>query len=63
MTNNQIEKIYEGIKTQEFKVNEHIMLKLENGITAIYVDGKEFQLCMSLVLKFPKDDAYIFSTI
>ncbi len=44
-------------------MNEYIKLKLENGITSIYVDGKELQQCMRLVLKFPKDDAHIFNQI
>ena len=53
----------EVIKTQTFKVNEYIKLKLKNGITTIYVDGKEFQQCIRLVLKFPKDEAHIFNQI
>ncbi len=39
------------------------MLKLESGITTIYIDGKQFQQCMRLVLKFPMEEAHIFNKI
>ena len=38
----------EGIK--EFKVNDYITLKLEDGKTIIYVKGKRFDQCKYLLL-------------
>jgi len=38
---------------KEFKVNEYITLKLENGKTAIYVERKRFLQCKYLLLGIP----------
>lgn len=38
---------------KEFKVNEHIILRLENDITNIYVNGEFFQQCKSLLFIDP----------
>jgi len=42
----------EYIKIQ-FKINEHITLKLENTITMIYVKNKRFRQCLRLVINIP----------
>ncbi|MFX1498202.1 MAG: leucine-rich repeat domain-containing protein [Promethearchaeota archaeon] len=39
--------------TKEFKVNEYIKLKLENGRTNIYVKNRVFRQCMYLLLNIP----------
>ncbi|MFX1236514.1 MAG: leucine-rich repeat domain-containing protein [Promethearchaeota archaeon] len=39
------------IVQNEFEVNDEITLKLENGRTILYVDGKEFLQCKHLVIK------------
>ena len=41
---------------REFKVNEYITLKLENGKTNIYVTGKLFKQCKYLLIKIPISD-------
>ncbi len=48
---------------QEFKVNEHITLKLENGKTIIYVAGKLFRQCKYLLLEIPVDEVGSFDEI
>lgn len=40
----------------EFKINDCITLKLENGKTNIYVDGDLFILCKGLAFKIPFDE-------
>ena len=35
----------------EFKVNKYIILKLENGISNIYVNGKPFNQCKYIVIR------------
>ena len=45
------------IKIQpEFKINEHLELRLENGKTNIYVGGELFNSCKYLLLKMPSDN-------
>ena len=48
---------------QEFKVNEHITLKLENGKTNIYIADKLFRQCKYLLLEIPVDEMYFFDEI
>lgn len=40
---------------KEYKVNEYLKLKLENGITNIYVKDRRFRQCMYLLLNIPTD--------
>jgi len=42
----------------EFKINEYITLKLENGRTRIYVKGDLFIHCNFLIFNFPLDAKY-----
>ena len=39
---------------QSFRINEHIVLKLEEGKTVIYVDGEPFRQCKYLLLVDPE---------
>ena len=39
----------------ELKINHFITLKLINGKTKIYVDGKEFLMCKNIVLNIPRN--------
>ncbi len=49
-----IKSIFSGESSKmEFKVNDLIMLKLENGITNIYVAGKRFRQCKSIIINIP----------
>ena len=41
----------------EFKVNEYITLRLEEGYTVIYTKGEEFIQCKQLVLNKIKEDS------
>jgi hypothetical protein len=45
------------IRTQnaikEFKINQYLKLKLENGRTNIYVKNRMFRQCMYLLLNIP----------
>jgi len=47
----------------EFKVNELITLKLEDGKTIIYVDDEEFRQCKYLLLDIPIEQASSFDEI
>ncbi|MHA1931117.1 MAG: hypothetical protein ACW96X_01180 [Promethearchaeota archaeon] len=38
---------------QEFQINEYITLKLEEGKTNIYINGKLFEQCKFLLLNIP----------
>ncbi|MHA1146794.1 MAG: hypothetical protein ACTSR8_00950 [Promethearchaeota archaeon] len=40
---------------QYFKINEYIEMRLENNNTIIYIAGKRFDQCKSLILKIPID--------
>lgn len=40
----------------EYRVNEHITLKLENEKTVIYIDEERFRHCKALIFNFPKED-------
>ncbi len=48
---------------QEFKVNEHITLKLEDRKTHIYVAGKLFRQCKYLLLEIPINEVDSFNEI
>ena len=40
----------------EFKVNKYIILKLENGISNIYVNGEPFNQCnITTIVKIERD--------
>lgn len=57
-------KMKEVIKpTIEKKVNQYITLKLENGKTYIYVNGKRFLQCIRLVLNIQKKDIRLYDEI
>ncbi len=51
-------KDYKPIKKQisEYKINEFITLKLENGKTVIYIKGKKFIQCKYLLIEIPKEN-------
>ena len=40
----------------EFKVNDYLILRLENNRTNIYIKGKMFRLCNLLLLCIPTCD-------
>ena len=52
--NKQLVSVFTPIR--EFKVNDYITLKLENGMTFIYVRGKRFLQCIRLILEISKKD-------
>lgn len=45
---------------KEFKVNEYITLRLEDGKTTIYVNGTRFLQCKYLLLNIPVDEISFF---
>ncbi len=42
-------------QVKEFKINQHLKLKLEGGRTNIYVNNRLFRQCMYLLLNIPVD--------
>lgn len=46
-----------------FYVNDYLSLKLENGKTNIYVNGKKFNQCKFLLLNIPKESIASFDEI
>lgn len=48
---------------KEFKVNNYITLRLEENRTIIYVDGKPFVQCKSLLINIPIEDMSLFDEI
>ncbi|GAF79730.1 unnamed protein product, partial [marine sediment metagenome] len=44
------------MESQEYKINESITLKLEEGRTQIYVSGKIFRQCKFLMLNIPIEE-------
>lgn len=50
-------------KIIEKEINQYITLKLENGRTYIYVNGKRFLQCIRLILNIPKDDVPIYDEV
>ncbi|MHA1884195.1 MAG: DNRLRE domain-containing protein [Promethearchaeota archaeon] len=49
--------------SKEQKINDYITLKLENGRTFIYVNGRRFIQCIRLILNIPKNDIHIYDEI
>ena len=47
----------------EKKINDYISLKLENGKTYIYVNGKRFIQCIQLILNIQKEDIPLYDDI
>ncbi|MFX1572856.1 MAG: leucine-rich repeat domain-containing protein [Promethearchaeota archaeon] len=47
----------------EYKINDFITLKLENGKTVIYVKGEKFLQCKYLLIEIPKDNFQEFDKI
>jgi len=47
----------------EFKINDFLILKLEEGKTNIYVNGEQFEQCKFLMLDIPLDEIYRFDEI
>jgi len=47
----------------EFKVNDYLTLRLENGISKIYINGKLFIQCKFLLLSIPTDRVRDFDDI
>ena len=47
----------------EFKVNDYITLKLEEGKTKIYIQNKEFMICKRLFLQIPEDSIFEFDDV
>jgi hypothetical protein len=45
------------------EINQYITLKLEQGRTFIYVNGKRFIQCIRLILNIPKDDVPLYDEI
>lgn len=48
---------------KEFKVNEHITLKLEEDETNIYVNGERFRQCKYLAFNIPVDRVHEYDTV
>ncbi|MFX1499116.1 MAG: Rab family GTPase [Promethearchaeota archaeon] len=49
----KLENSSKPIKSPQLKINDYIILKLENGKTNIYVGGKLFHQCKYLLLNIP----------
>ncbi len=47
----------------EYKINKRITLKLENGITYIYINGIKFIQCMRLTIDIPKEDIHLYDEV
>ena len=43
---------------KEFRINEYLILRLENGSTRIYVDGVFFNQCKYLLLNIPVEEIH-----
>ena len=48
--------LVEAKKTNEFKINDYLSLKLTDGNTNIYVKGRLFQQCKFLLLNILVDE-------
>ena len=46
--------------SKEFRINEFLSLKLEEGKTNIYINGNLFRTCVSLILNIPIDEVENF---
>ncbi|MFX1569084.1 MAG: DNRLRE domain-containing protein [Promethearchaeota archaeon] len=49
--------------TIEEEINQYITLKLINGRTHIYVNGKRFIQCIRLILNIPRDDISLYDEV
>ncbi|TFG15966.1 MAG: zinc ribbon domain-containing protein [Promethearchaeota archaeon] len=57
-------RYFQGIEpTLEKEINQYITLKLEDGKTFIYVNGRRFIQCIRLVLNIQKDDIPLYDEI
>jgi len=54
---------YSSFTGKEFKVNDFITLKLEEGNTNIYVNGEPFDQCKYLMLNIPIEDTKRFLSL
>ncbi len=48
---------------KEFKINEHLKLKLEDGITNIYVNNEFFNQCKFLLFTIPLEKVSSYDEI
>ncbi|MHA2182183.1 MAG: hypothetical protein ACXAAH_12255, partial [Promethearchaeota archaeon] len=44
------------IKFKEFKINDYLTLKLLFGETTIYIGGRQYRKCKSLLLEIPVNE-------
>jgi hypothetical protein len=51
------------LKTQDYKINDYITLKLKNYETFIYIAGKPFEICKHLILDIPVGDVKNINSI
>jgi hypothetical protein len=56
MVNPLPSRLYKETITKEKAINPYITLKLVNGKTYIYVNGRRFIQCIRLILNIPKDE-------
>lgn len=56
-------KFHERPLPLEKRINEYITLKLVNGRTYIYVNGKRFIQCIRLILNISKDDVPLYDEV
>ena len=54
---------YRPIPSLEKEINQYITLRLENGKTYIYINGKRFIQCIRLILNIPKVDVPLYDEI
>ena len=47
----------------EYKINEFLALKLEEGKTNIYIKGKKFLQCKRLAINIPNQDIPLYDDI
>ncbi len=57
------QRYYKKPSNLEKKINEYITLKLVNGRTYIFVNGKMFIQCIRLILNIPKDDVPLYDEV
>ena len=48
---------------KEYRINDYLVLRLENKVTNIYVNGKQFTHCKFLLLNIPSDKVKDFDDI
>ncbi len=54
---------YKRSSSREKKINEYITLKMENGRTHIYVNGRRFIQCIRLILNIQKIDVDLYEEV